>query len=140
MYRADHSVDEVLEEYGPYFIWYTMNIGYDRMLRSLGTDFASFIDNLDNIHTMLEVCYDDLRTPQFRSAYLLLLPPGQAAGCVPDLLLLFLSPVVLVYSSFCHVVLAHSCLCQESGHVYLGCICYFTKLITGAILEKYGHI
>ena len=63
---ADRPITDVLEEYGPYFIYYTMSIGYDRMLRSLGPDFGSFIDNLDNIHTMLEVCYADLRTPQFR--------------------------------------------------------------------------
>ena len=63
-------MDQLLDLYGDYFIIYALQNGYDHMLRSLGPDFRSFIQNLDSLHKNLEMSYKDMKAPSFRSVTL----------------------------------------------------------------------
>ncbi|XP_076089939.1 guanylate cyclase soluble subunit beta-2-like [Mytilus galloprovincialis] len=58
--------DTVLEEFGEYFVQYCFRHGYDQLLRTLGKDFISFIQNLDTLHSYLARTYTQLRFPSFR--------------------------------------------------------------------------
>ncbi|CAC5367376.1 GUCY1B [Mytilus coruscus] len=58
--------DTVLEEFGDYFVQYCFRHGYDQLLRTLGKDFISFIQNLDTLHSYLARTYTQLRFPSFR--------------------------------------------------------------------------
>ena len=56
----------VLEAFGEFFLLYCMEVGYDKMLRTLGEDFRSFIQNLDSLHSLLALTYKELDAPSFR--------------------------------------------------------------------------
>ena len=58
-------MDQVLEVFGDYFLKYTMKNGYDKMIMTLGSDFASFVNNLDSLHTLLAMTYKEIRPPSF---------------------------------------------------------------------------
>ena len=60
------TMEEILESYGVYFIKYAMDIGYDCMLRALGYDVLSFIENMDTVHALLAVSYRNIVPPSFR--------------------------------------------------------------------------
>lgn len=55
-----------MEAYGVYFIKYTVDMGYDLMLLSLGPDIRCFIENLDTVHTLLALSYKNIIPPIFR--------------------------------------------------------------------------
>ncbi|XP_071136356.1 guanylate cyclase soluble subunit beta-2-like [Mytilus edulis] len=59
-------LDTVLEVFGEYFVQYCFRHGYDQLLRTLGKDFISFIQNLDALHANLQRTYSKLRPPSFR--------------------------------------------------------------------------
>ncbi|CAG5136594.1 unnamed protein product, partial [Candidula unifasciata] len=61
----DLSVETVLEVFGDYFIMFTLRHGYDDMLRTLGSDMTSFIQNLDSLHSLLALSYDKMVAPSF---------------------------------------------------------------------------
>ena len=63
----DLPVDTVLDVFGDYFLYYVVAHGYDKMLKTLGDTFESFIQNLDSLHSMLALTYTQLRPPSFRS-------------------------------------------------------------------------
>lgn len=44
-----------------------MDNGYEEMLRTLGGDFTSFVQNLDALHAHLSRTYTKLNYPSFRS-------------------------------------------------------------------------
>lgn len=56
----------VLEIFGEYFLQYCLRHGYDKMLRTLGSDFKSFIQNLDSLHALLAMTYKNIDAPSFR--------------------------------------------------------------------------
>ncbi|KAK3102962.1 hypothetical protein FSP39_015315 [Pinctada imbricata] len=56
----------VLEIFGEYFLQYCLRHGYDKMLRTLGGDFKSFIQNLDSLHSLLAMSYKNIEAPSFR--------------------------------------------------------------------------
>jgi len=56
----------VLEDFGEYFVQYCLRHGYDQLLKTLGKDFFSFIQNLDALHSYLARTYTKLRFPSFR--------------------------------------------------------------------------
>lgn len=56
----------MLEDFGEYFVQYCFRHGYDQLLRTLGKDFFSFIQNLDALHSYLARTYTKLRFPSFR--------------------------------------------------------------------------
>ncbi|XP_062611358.1 soluble guanylate cyclase gcy-35-like isoform X1 [Saccostrea cucullata] len=60
------DVSGVLESYGHYFYFYATSRGYDRMLRTLGKDFHTFVQNLDLLHSLLALTYKGMRPPHFR--------------------------------------------------------------------------
>lgn len=43
-----------------------MDNGYEEMLRTLGGDFTSFVQNLDALHAHLARTYTELKYPSFR--------------------------------------------------------------------------
>ena len=57
-----------MDVFGDYFLYYVVAHGYDKMLKTLGDTFESFIQNLDSLHSMLALTYTQLRPPSFRSA------------------------------------------------------------------------
>ncbi|KAL5013480.1 hypothetical protein ScPMuIL_007750, partial [Solemya velum] len=60
------SLSTVLEIFGEYFLQYCLRHGYDKMLRTLGSDFKSFIQNLDSLHSLLALSYKNIDAPSFR--------------------------------------------------------------------------
>ena len=61
------GAEVVLDAFGEYFIIYCLEHGYDKMLRTLGDSFESFIQNLDSLHTLLRMSYTKMEAPSFRS-------------------------------------------------------------------------
>lgn len=64
---ADLPLNTVLETFGDFFLKHCLRHGYDNMLRTLGRDMKSFIQNLDSLHALLTLTYDKLVAPSFRS-------------------------------------------------------------------------
>ncbi|CAH1783515.1 unnamed protein product [Owenia fusiformis] len=62
----DLPVEAVLEVFGGYFYTYCKENGYDKMLATLGGDFVSFIQNLDSLHALLAMTYEEIEAPSFR--------------------------------------------------------------------------
>ncbi|CEF68837.1 Adenylyl cyclase class-3/4/guanylyl cyclase domain and Heme-NO binding domain and Haem NO binding associated domain and NO signalling/Golgi transport ligand-binding domain-containing protein [Strongyloides ratti] len=62
------SREQVWEMYGAFLIEYTMEIGWDELLRTLSPDLKGFLDNLDSLHYFIDhVVYKaNLRGPSFR--------------------------------------------------------------------------
>ncbi|XP_059145420.1 guanylate cyclase soluble subunit beta-2-like [Physella acuta] len=59
-------VETVLEIFGEFFFDYCLRHGYDKMLRTLGSDIKSFIQNLDSLHSLLALSYKGIAAPSFR--------------------------------------------------------------------------
>ena len=59
-------METVLEVFGEYFLKYCMEHGYDKMLRTLGNNFYTFIQNLDSLHALLAMSYTNINAPSFR--------------------------------------------------------------------------
>jgi len=57
---------DVLEVFGEFFLTYCLRHGYDKMLRTLGGDFISFVQNLDSLHALLSMSYKNISAPSFR--------------------------------------------------------------------------
>ena len=64
---------DYLEDYGRYFIVYTTNQGYDKILRALGSDFHGFAKNIDSVHTLLNMSYGNFTPPIFRLVHMQLI-------------------------------------------------------------------
>ena len=62
----------VLEVFGEHFLEYCYNNGYDKMLQTLGKDFVTFMQNLDSLHALLSLTYQDFDAPSFRYIYVCL--------------------------------------------------------------------
>ncbi|XP_013400601.1 guanylate cyclase soluble subunit beta-2 [Lingula anatina] len=62
----DVPLEAVLELFGEYFFEYCLDNGYDKMLRTLGEDLPSFIQNLDSLHSLLAMSYKNIEAPSFR--------------------------------------------------------------------------
>ncbi|XP_046569189.1 guanylate cyclase soluble subunit beta-2-like [Haliotis rubra] len=62
----DLSLEAVLEVFGDYFVIYCLRHGYDKMLKTLGGDMKSFIQNLDSLHSLLALSYKNIEAPSFR--------------------------------------------------------------------------
>ena len=63
-----HRLPVVLEIFGEYFLQYCLRHGYDKMLKTLGGNFKSFIQNLDSLHALLALTYKNIVAPSFRCA------------------------------------------------------------------------
>ncbi|VDM66134.1 unnamed protein product [Strongylus vulgaris] len=62
------SREQVWEMYGGFLIEYTMEIGWDDLIRSMSPNLKGFLDNLDSLHYFIDhVVYKaNLRGPSFR--------------------------------------------------------------------------
>ncbi|KHJ95634.1 heme NO binding protein [Oesophagostomum dentatum] len=62
------SREQVWEMYGGFLIEYTMEIGWDELIRSMSPNLKGFLDNLDSLHYFIDhVVYKaNLRGPSFR--------------------------------------------------------------------------
>ncbi|VDN25609.1 unnamed protein product [Cylicostephanus goldi] len=60
--------EQVWEMYGGFLIEYTMEIGWDDLIRSMSPNLKGFLDNLDSLHYFIDhVVYKaNLRGPSFR--------------------------------------------------------------------------
>uniref|UniRef100_A0AC34FFF7 Guanylate cyclase n=1 Tax=Panagrolaimus sp. ES5 TaxID=591445 RepID=A0AC34FFF7_9BILA len=60
--------EQVWEMYGAFLIEYTMEIGWDELLRTMSPNLKGFLDNLDSLHYFIDhVVYKaNLRGPSFR--------------------------------------------------------------------------
>ncbi|CAJ0924632.1 unnamed protein product, partial [Mesorhabditis belari] len=62
------SREQVWELYGAFLIEYTMEIGWDELMRAMSPNLKGFLDNLDSLHYFIDhVVYKaNLRGPSFR--------------------------------------------------------------------------
>uniref|UniRef100_A0A914IDG7 Heme NO-binding domain-containing protein n=1 Tax=Globodera rostochiensis TaxID=31243 RepID=A0A914IDG7_GLORO len=62
------SREELWEMYGAFLAKYTMEIGWDQLIRTMSPDLKGFLDNLDSLHYFIDhVVYKaNLRGPSFR--------------------------------------------------------------------------
>ncbi|KAL8621348.1 hypothetical protein ACOMHN_053369 [Nucella lapillus] len=60
------SKETILKLLGTHFVAYCMRHGYDKMLKTLGSDIFVFIQNLDSLHYLLSVTYKGIVAPSFR--------------------------------------------------------------------------
>ncbi|XP_076469686.1 guanylate cyclase soluble subunit beta-2-like [Babylonia areolata] len=59
-------LDTLLKLFGKHFLIYCMRHGYDKMLRTLGSNIYTFIQNLDSLHALLAITYRGMVAPSFR--------------------------------------------------------------------------
>uniref|UniRef100_A0A1I7X370 guanylate cyclase n=1 Tax=Heterorhabditis bacteriophora TaxID=37862 RepID=A0A1I7X370_HETBA len=61
-------VEEVWEAYGGFLIQFTMETGWDELLRAMASDLEGFLDSLDSLHYFIDhvVYQTKLRGPSFR--------------------------------------------------------------------------
>ena len=65
-FLSELSLGTVLETFGEYFFSYCLEHGYDKMLRTLGDNFETFMQNLDALHSYLAMSYKNMKAPSFR--------------------------------------------------------------------------
>ncbi|KAE9416454.1 hypothetical protein Angca_003586, partial [Angiostrongylus cantonensis] len=61
-------VEELWEAYGGFLIQFTMETGWDELLRAMASDLEAFLDSLDSLHYFIDhvVYQTKLRGPSFR--------------------------------------------------------------------------
>ena len=64
--ELDTTTGELLEDFGRYWVRYTMVEGYGALLNDLGSDFRAALDSLDGMHARVSLLYPALRSPRFR--------------------------------------------------------------------------
>jgi hypothetical protein len=57
---------QVLHTFGVYWTTYTAVEGYGDLITSSGHDVVSFLENLDNMHTRVQLTFPELRPPSFQ--------------------------------------------------------------------------
>ncbi|KAK7102523.1 guanylate cyclase soluble subunit beta-2-like [Littorina saxatilis] len=60
------TTETVLKVFGGFFLTYCLRHGYDKMLKTLGGDIISFIQNLDSLHYLLALSNQGIAPPSFR--------------------------------------------------------------------------
>lgn len=58
--------EQILELFGEYWVLYTAEKGYGDMLTMAGHDLASFLQNLDNLHSIVGSMMPHLQPPSFK--------------------------------------------------------------------------
>ncbi|XP_038066117.1 guanylate cyclase soluble subunit beta-2-like [Patiria miniata] len=62
------DTDTVYELFGVFWVTWTMRIGYDKLICTLGKNLAEFISNLDFMHTVyMKTMYPMMEEPSFRA-------------------------------------------------------------------------
>ncbi|MBM3989225.1 MAG: heme NO-binding protein [Planctomycetes bacterium] len=57
--------EDILKEFGRYWMTYTAELGYGELLRSSGRNLPEFLKNLDALHTRVQMSMNHLRPPSF---------------------------------------------------------------------------
>eukprot|EP00198_Chlamydomonas_reinhardtii_P011701 XP_001701038.1 guanylate cyclase [Chlamydomonas reinhardtii] len=57
---------QALEAYGVYFVEYTARLGYEKLLKSLGSNMAEFLKNLNDLHLHLGMSFPAMAAPAFK--------------------------------------------------------------------------
>ncbi|GLC33173.1 hypothetical protein PLESTB_000362800 [Pleodorina starrii] len=57
---------EALEAYGTYFVGYVTKQGYDKLLQTLGSNIAEFLQSLNNLHLHLTLSFPAMSAPAFK--------------------------------------------------------------------------
>ncbi len=60
------TAGKLLEDFGRFWVRYTMVEGYGALLNDLGGDFRSALNSLDGMHARVHLLYPALRPPRFR--------------------------------------------------------------------------
>jgi hypothetical protein len=63
--RADLEPVKLLEEFGKYWIKYAQESEYSSILETFSTSPLELLKSLDNLHTRLQLTFDDLDAPSF---------------------------------------------------------------------------
>lgn len=66
---AEHlgvSVGDALEAYGDYFVDFVSSVGYEKLLQVLGSTLFDFLQNLNNLHQLLNFSFPHMLAPSFR--------------------------------------------------------------------------
>lgn len=59
------EADAILREFGRYWTVYTAEAGYSELMRSAGRTLPEFLNNLDQLHTRVQLSFPHLRAPSF---------------------------------------------------------------------------
>lgn len=59
------SAEDILKEFGRFWMTYTAELGYGELLRSSGRTLPEFLRNLDQMHTRVKLSFPNLRPPSF---------------------------------------------------------------------------
>lgn len=59
------SSEDILKEFGRFWMKYTAELGYGELLRSSGRTLPEFLRNLDSLHTRIQMSMNHLRPPSF---------------------------------------------------------------------------
>jgi hypothetical protein len=59
------SSEDILKEFGRFWMTYTAELGYGELLRSSGRTLPEFLRNLDTLHTRVQMAMNHLRPPSF---------------------------------------------------------------------------
>jgi hypothetical protein len=63
---ANSSVNELLEEFGVYWVLNTGVKKYGELMKAGGSDFSSFARNLPRFHDRIIMIYPDMKPPEFK--------------------------------------------------------------------------
>ena len=63
--KLEISPDNLLREYGRYWVTYTAQQGYGEIMNLFGTDFRTFLANLNRMHAHMGVMMPELHPPRF---------------------------------------------------------------------------
>ena len=58
--------NQLLEDFGRYWVRYTLVEGYGALLHDLGSSFSEALNSLDGMHARVSLLYPALRPPRFR--------------------------------------------------------------------------
>lgn len=64
--ELDTTAGQLLEDFGRYWVRYTLVEGYGALLNDLGSDFRAALGSLDGMHARVSLLYPALRPPRFR--------------------------------------------------------------------------
>ncbi|GAX36017.1 heme NO-binding domain-containing protein [Nodularia sp. NIES-3585] len=59
------SPSEIMEAFGEYWVQYTAEEGYGKMMDMTGETLPEFLENLDNLHTRLGIIFPQYQPPSF---------------------------------------------------------------------------
>lgn len=63
------AADEILHGFGRHWILFTASEGYSGTLDMYGDNMEEFLNNLDDMHTRLQLTMPELKMPSFRCSY-----------------------------------------------------------------------